>query len=63
MKSISSNQTLITLNPLKFIQNNPHSMVMSHIEEVEIVHIINFLNNSSPGWDGIPSLLAKAVIS
>ena len=37
-------------------------MVMSHIEEVEIVNTINFLNNSSPGWDGIPSLLAKTVI-
>ena len=35
-------------------------MVMSHIEEVEIVKIINFPNNISPGWDGIPSLLAKA---
>ena len=28
-------------------------------EDIEVINIINSLNNSSPGWDGIPSLLAK----
>ena len=36
---------------------------MLHIEDIEVVNNINSLNNSSPGWDGIPSQLAKRVLN
>ena len=39
---------------------NPHIMVFTHIEEIEVVIIINSLNNSSPGCDGILAVLAKS---
>ena len=38
-------------------------MVIDHIEEIEVVRIINSLNNSSPGWDCIPAKLAKRVLN
>ena len=38
-------------------------MVMQQIEDFEAVNVINSLNNSSPGWDGIPSRLAKRVLN
>ena len=34
-------------------------MVFTHIEEIEVATLINSLNNSSPGYDGIPSTLVK----
>ena len=33
------------------------------IRQIEVINIINSLNNSSPGWDGIRSLLATKVIN
>ena len=53
-------QETTILNPLDFLQNNPNSMA---IRQIEVINIINSINNSSPGWDGIPSLLAKKVIN
>ena len=38
-------------------------MVMLQIEDMEVVNVINSLNNSSPGWDGVPSRLTKRVIN
>ena len=38
-------------------------MVMLQIDDFEVVYVINSLNNSSHGWDGIPSRLAKRVIN
>ena len=38
-------------------------MVMLQIEDIEVVNVIISLNNSSPGWDGIPSQLAKRVLN
>ena len=48
-----------SLNPINFLQPNPHSLVFTHIEEIEVATLINSLNNSSPGYDGIPSTLVK----
>ena len=50
-------QETTNLNSLHFLQNNPNSMAIRQIEDIEVINIINSLNNSSPGWDGIPSLL------
>ena len=57
--TLAAIQLTTTLNPLDFLQNNPNSMAIRQIEYIEVIHIINSLNNSSPGWDGIPSMLAK----
>ena len=35
-------------------------MVFNHIEETEVVTIINSLINSSPGCDGISAVLVKS---
>ena len=52
-----------SLNPIDFLKPNPHSMVFTHIEEREVATLINSLNNSSPGFDGIPSILVKRTIN
>ena len=38
-------------------------MIMQQIEDFDVVHVFTSLNNSSPGWDGIPSRLAKIVLN
>ena len=60
---LASYQTPTTLNPLNSLQFNANSVVLDHIEEIEVVRIINSLNNSSPGWDCIPAKLAKRVLN
>ena len=61
--TLAAHQIKTDLNPLHYVQNNPNSMVMQQIEDFEVVNVINSLNNSSPGWDGIPSRLAKRVLN
>ena len=56
--TLAAHQIITDLNPLHYVQINPNSMVMLQIEDIEVVNVINSLNNSSPGWDGIPSRLA-----
>ena len=38
-------------------------MVIYHIDVNEGITVINSLKNSSPGYDGIPTTLAKGVIN
>ena len=52
-----------SLNPIHFPQNNYNSLVISHIEDLDVANSIMSLNNSSPGWDDIPSLLTKRVLN
>ena len=59
---LAAHQIKTDLNPLHYVQNNHNSMLMQQIEHFEVVNVINSLNNSSPGWDGIPSRLAKSVL-
>ena len=47
---LASYQTPTTLNPLNSLQFNANIVVIDHIEEIQVVRIINSLNNSSPGW-------------
>ena len=35
-----------SLNPTDFLHINPHSMVFTHIEEIEVVIIINWYSRS-----------------
>ena len=37
-------------------------MVIPNYNEYNVTLVINSLNNSSPGWDDIPALIAKQVI-
>ena len=61
--TLAAHQIITDLNPLLYLQNNPNSMVMLQIEDIEVVNVINSLNNNSPGWDGIPSRLVKRVLN
>ena len=61
-QTLAANLKPTSINPIDFLQMNPHSMVFTHIEEIEVVTIINSLNNSSPGCDGIPAVLVKRVM-
>ena len=56
-QSLAAKLAPASLNPIDFLKPNPHSMVFTHMEEREVVTLINSLNNSSPGFDGIPSIL------
>ena len=58
--TLAAHQIITDLNPLHYVHNNPNCMVLLHIE---VVNVINSLNNSSPGWDGIPSRLTKRVLN
>ena len=55
--------TPTSLNPIDFLQNHYSSMVISQIHDLEVVNIIRSLNNSSPGWDDIPSFFTKRVLN
>ena len=49
-------------NPLEYIQSNVQNMAMPNYYENDVTLAINSLTNSSPGWDNIPTLIAKHVI-
>ena len=49
-------------NPLDYIQSNVQSMSIPNYNENDATLVISSLNNSSPGWDNIPTLIAKQVI-
>ena len=49
-------------NPLDYIQSNVQSMAIPNYNENDVTLAINSLNNSSPGWDNIPTLISKQVI-
>ena len=49
-------------NPLEYIQINVQSMAIPNYNENDVTLVINYQNNSSPGWDNIPALIAKHVI-
>ena len=49
-------------DPLDYIQSNLQSMAIPNYNENDVPLAINSLNNSSPGWDNIPTIIAKQVI-
>ena len=49
-------------NPLDYIQRNVQSMAIPNYYENDVTLAINYLKNSSTGWDNIPTLIAKHVI-
>ena len=49
-------------NPLDYIQSNVQSMAIPNYYENNVTLAINSLKNISPGWDNIPTLIAKHVI-
>ena len=61
--TLAAHQIITKLNLLDYVEMHPNSMVMLQIEDIEVVNVTNSLNNSSPGWDGIPSRLAKRVLN
>ena len=60
---LAAKLTPTSLNPIDFLQNHYSSMVISQIHDLGVVSIIRSLNNSSPGWDDIPSFLTKRVLN
>ena len=51
------------VNPLSFVNNISNSMVMSEVSPNEVLQIIQSLKNSSPGWDDIPTSMAKQCVN
>ena len=60
---LAAKLTPTILNPIDFLQNHYSSMVISQIHDLEVVNFIRSLNNSSPGWDDIPSFFTKRVLN
>ena len=56
---LAAKLTPTSLNSIDFLQNHYSSMVISQIYDLEVVNIIRSLNNSSPGWNDIPSFFTK----
>ena len=48
--------------PNEFNIGNVQSMAIPNYNEHDVALVINYLNNSSSGWDNIPALIAKQVI-
>ena len=48
-----------TTNPLSFVENVPNSIVIEDVSEQEVSNVIKSLNNSSAGWDQLPTSTAK----
>ena len=48
--------------PLDYIQSNVQNMAIPNYYENDVTLAINSLKNSSPGWNNIPTLIAKHVI-
>lgn len=59
--TLASNIEITHVNPLEHVNNNLQSIVMPHIDKCEVILVIQSINNSSPGWDGIPAKVAKQV--
>ena len=51
------------INLLSFVNNISNSMVMSKVSPNEVLQIIQSLKNSSPGWDDIPTYMAKQCVN
>ena len=51
------------VNPISYISaDSKKSIFIPYITEYEIATILSGVNNSSPGWDNIPSLILKQFI-
>ena len=49
---------LIAINPMSYISaDSKKSIFIPYVTEYEITSILSGINNSSPGWDNIPSVL------
>ena len=46
-------------NPLQFVKSSLNSIFISNITETEVTETILDLNNSSPGYDEVPSIVLK----
>ena len=60
--TLASKINVNSCNPLDYMQSNVQSMTISNYYENDVTLAINSLKNSSPGWDNIPTLIAKQVI-
>ena len=60
--TLASKINVNSCNPLNYIQSNVQSMTIPNYYENDVTLAINSLKNSSPGWDNIPTLIAKHVI-
>ena len=60
--TLASKINVNSCNPLDYIQSNVQSMAIPNYYENDVTFAINSLKHSSPGWDNIPTLIAKHVI-
>ena len=60
--TLASKINVNSCNPFDYIQNNVKIMAIPNYYENDVTLAINSLKNSSPGWDNIPTLIAKHVI-
>ena len=60
--TLASKMNVNSCNPVEYIQSNVQSMAIHNYYENDVTLAINSLKNSSPGWDNIPTLIAKHVI-
>ena len=60
--TLASKINVNSCNPLDTIQSNVQSMAIPNYYENDVTLAINSLKHSSPGWDNIPTLIAKHVI-
>ena len=51
------------VNPMSYINSVEHSIVITNISSTEVTQVISTLKNSSAGWDGLPTFVAKKCVS
>ena len=60
--TLSSKINANSFNPLNYIKSNVQSKAIPNYYENDVTLAIHSRKNSSPGWDNIPTLIAKYVI-
>ena len=48
-----------SINPMSYVNNIEHSIVITDISCTEVKQVISALKNSSAGWDEVPTFVAK----
>ena len=56
-----ANDIRYSVNPMSYVKRIQNSIVIVNISCLEVERVIPSLNNSSAGWDEIPTFVAKNV--
>ena len=60
--STLTSYTSSNTNPLSYINVVEHTLYMPNVSNNDVISITHSLTNTSPGWDGLPTFVAKQCV-